>query len=298
MTEAHGRKRRPARRGMYILPSLFTAGTIAAGFYAIVQSLQGSPIEPHHFDYAALAIGFAVPFDGLDGRIARMTNTASDFGRELDSLADVITFGVAPAILAYSWGFRMLPPDMDPMLRQKLLQIGAVVCFLFLICGACRLARFNTSADAKPKNPGRPDRKYFVGMPIPAAAGVVAATIHLFGGTPVFNGILAGVWILLIGLVGFLMVSTWRFWSGKEINLTGRHPFQLLVLIGAVVCVVVLFHHVILFILALGYMFSGLLARAAYSWSLRHRRNTKPGSPVPAIPTDSIRQDSSHIGTT
>ena len=281
MTEAHGRKRRPARRGMYILPSLFTAGTIAAGFYAIVQSLQGSPIEPHHFDYAALAIGFAVPFDGLDGRIARMTNTASDFGRELDSLADVITFGVAPAILAYSWGFRMLPPDMDPMLRQKLLQIGAVVCFLFLICGAWR-----------------PDRKYFVGMPIPAAAGVVAATIHLFGGTPVFNGILAGVWILLIGLVGFLMVSTWRFWSGKEINLTGRHPFQLLVLIGAVVCVVVLFHHVILFILALGYMFSGLLARAAYSWSLRHRRNTKPGSPVPAIPTDSIRQDSSQTGRT
>ena len=297
MSEAPGRKRRPARRGMYILPSLFTAGTIAAGFYAIVQSLQGSPIEPHHFDYAALAIGFAVPFDGLDGRIARMTNTASDFGRELDSLADVITFGVAPAILAYSWGFRMLPFTMAPILRQNLVQVGAVVCFLFLICGACRLARFNTSADAKPKNPGRPDRKYFVGMPIPAAAGVVAATVHFFGGTPVFNGILAGIWVLLIGLVGFLMVSTWRFWSGKEISLTGRHPFQLLVLIGAVVCVVVLFHHVILFILALGYMFSGLLARAAYSWSLRHRRNTKPGGSVPDTSAGTIRQDPGQTGT-
>jgi CDP-diacylglycerol--serine O-phosphatidyltransferase len=286
MSELEVPKRRPARRGMYILPSLFTAGTIAAGFYAIVQSLQGSPIEPHHFDYAALAIGFAVPFDGLDGRIARMTNTASEFGRELDSLADVITFGVAPAILAYSWGFRMLPANMDPILRQKLVQIGAVVCFLFLICGACRLARFNISSDAKPKNPGRPDRKYFVGMPIPAAAGVVAATVHFFGGTPVFNGIVAGVWIFLVGLVGFLMVSTWRFWSGKEINLTGRHPFQLLVLIGAVVCVVVLFHHAILFVLALGYMFSGLLARAAYSWSLRHRRHTNPDRPVSGVSKD------------
>lgn len=281
MSEANGRKRRPARRGMYILPSLFTAGTIGAGFYAIVQSLQGSPTEPHHFDYAALAIGLAIPFDGLDGRIARMTNTASDFGKELDSLADVITFGVAPSILAYSWGFRMLPPTMDPTLRHKLMQIGAVVCFLFLICGACRLARFNTSADAQPKNPGRPDRKYFVGMPIPAAAGVIAACVHYFLGTPVFSGAVAAVWIGLIGLVGFLMVSTWRFWSGKEITLTGRHPFQLLVLIGTVVSILLLFSQVLLFAIALGYMFSGLLARGAYSWRLRHRRSKKPGSNTP-----------------
>ncbi len=276
MNEPRGRKQRPARRGMYILPSLFTAGTIAAGFYAIVQSLQGSPLEPHHFDNAALVIGLAIPFDGLDGRIARMTNTASDFGRELDSLADVITFGVAPSILAYTWGFRMLPPTMDPVLRHQLMQIGAVVCFLFLICGACRLARFNTSADAQPKNPGRPDRKYFVGMPIPAAAGVIAACVHYFLGTPVFSGTVAIVWIVLIGLVGFLMVSTWRFWSGKEITLTGRHPFQLLVLIGAVVSVLLLFSQVLLFMIAMGYMFSGLLARAAYSWSLRRRRTRKP----------------------
>jgi len=280
MTELDNRKRRPARRGMYILPSLFTAGSIAAGFYAIVQSLQGSPTEPHHFDHAALVIGLAIPFDGLDGRIARMTNTASDFGKELDSLADVITFGVAPSILAYSWGFRMLPPTMDPMLRHKLMQIGAVVCFLFLICGACRLARFNTSADAKPKNPGRPDRKYFVGMPIPAAAGVIAACVHCFLGTPVFSAAAAGVWIGLIGLVGFLMVSTWRFWSGKEITLTGRHPFQLLVLIGAAVSVLLLFSQVLLLVIALGYMFSGLVARAAYTWTSRHRKIRKADGTV------------------
>ena len=115
----------------------------------------------------------------------------------------------------------MLPPTMDPLLRHKLMQIGAVVCFLFLICGACRLARFNISADAQPKNPGRPDRKYFVGMPIPAAAGVIAACVHYFLGTPVSAGRLPAVWIGLVGLVGFLMVSTWRFWSGKEITLTG-----------------------------------------------------------------------------
>lgn len=289
MSAVPGQMRRPARRGMYILPSLFTCGTIAAGYYAITQSLQGTPLEPHHFDYAALAIGLAVPFDGLDGRIARMTNTASDFGRELDSLADVITFGVAPSILAYSWGFRMLPVTMAPLLRHQLMQLGAIVCFLFLICGACRLARFNISSDAKPKNPGRPDRKYFVGMPIPAAAGVVAAIVHFFGGTPVFSGAVAVGWIVLIGLVGFLMVSTWRFWSGKEINLADRHPFQLLVLIGATVAVIILFSQVLLFIIALSYMFSGLLARAAYSWSLRHRRHDKPSGPIPDTSTGSVK---------
>src|SRR5207302_7034480 len=121
------------RRGMYVLPSLFTAGNIAAGYYAISQAIQGSPSAPFHFDNAAKAIGFAVLFDGLDGRIARMTNTSSDFGRELDSLADVITFGVAPALLAYMWGFHLLPQLMNPELHTKLGQFGAVASFLFLV---------------------------------------------------------------------------------------------------------------------------------------------------------------------
>ena len=151
------RKRRGRlRRGLYILPSLFTSGNIAAGYYAITQSLQGSVQEPRHFDYAALAIGFAIPFDAIDGRIARMTKTTSEFGKELDSLADVITFGVAPSLLAFTWGFQMLPRAMDPALRQHLVQWGAFVCFLFLLCGAGRLARFNISVDPQPRNPGRP----------------------------------------------------------------------------------------------------------------------------------------------
>jgi len=276
------RKPKSARRGMFLLPSIFTAGNIALGYYAITQSLQGSALAPHHFDYAALAIGAAIPFDALDGRIARMTNTTSDFGRELDSLADVITFGVAPSILAYTWGFRMLPMSMDPILREKLIRVGALVCFLYLICGACRLARFNISSDAKPKNPGRPDRKYFVGMPIPAAAGAIAAIVHFFGGTPVFNGWVAGIWMLMVGLIGFLMVSTWRFWSGKEINLANRHPFQILVLIGATVSIVALFSQVLLFVITLGYMFSGIFARAAYSWTLRRRSHSEESFPDPS----------------
>jgi CDP-diacylglycerol--serine O-phosphatidyltransferase len=266
---------------MYLLPSLFTAGNIAAGYFAITQSLQGSILEPHHFDYAALAIGFAIPFDALDGRIARMTNTTSDFGKELDSLADVITFGVAPSILAFSWGFRMLPAGMDPMLREKLIQLGGFVCFLFLICGASRLARFNISNSPVPKNPGRPDRKYFVGMPIPAAAGVIAAVVHGFQGHP-FNAWTAIFWLLLVGFTAFLMVSTWRFWSGKEINLANRHPFQWIVLIGLVIYLLVFFSRVVLLLLALAYLFSGVLARAAYS-RRRHRRSEQSAPIVPPV---------------
>ena len=167
-------------RGLFILPSVFTAGNIAAGYYAITQSLEGSALAPQHFNYAALAIGFAIPFDAIDGRIARMTNTTSDFGKELDSLADVITFGVAPSILAFSWGFRSLAVSGYPDIRQRLVQLGAFICFLFLICGAARLARFNISHTPVALNPGRPGRKYFVGMPIPASAGMIAAVVHFF----------------------------------------------------------------------------------------------------------------------
>lgn len=266
--EERDRKR---RRGMYILPSIFTALNIGAGYFAITQSLQGSTLHPEYFDHAALAIAFAIPFDALDGRIARMTNTTSDFGRELDSLADVITFGVAPSILAFTWGFRMLPATMDPVLHQKLLQFGAFLCFLFLLCGASRLARFNISHDPVPKNPGRPGRKYFVGMPIPAAAGVIAAVVHFFGGIPVSMAPVAIVWMLLVAFLGFLMVSTWRFWSGKELNFTNRQPFQWIVLFGLVLYALVAFSDYVLAAMALIYMFSGVIARLAYSWQ-RHRK--------------------------
>lgn len=257
---------------MYVLPSLFTAGNIGAGYYAITQSLQGSALEPHHFDFAALAILFAIPFDALDGRIARMTNTTSDFGKELDSLADVITFGVAPSILAFTWGFRQLPLLMDHLTRQKLIEGGGFICFLFLLCGASRLARFNISHDPLPKNPGRPDRKYFVGMPIPAAAGLLASVVHLVHGDTVFNIWLAFAWMAVVGMASFLMVSTWRFWSGKEITLTGRHPFQLIVLVSIILYAFIFYSQILLFVLCFAYMFSGIAARFAYSLQRRKRR--------------------------
>jgi CDP-diacylglycerol--serine O-phosphatidyltransferase len=257
---------------MYVLPSLFTAGNIAAGYYAITQSIQATPSEFASFDRAALAIGFAVLFDGVDGMIARLTNTASDFGKELDSLADVITFGVAPSLLAYLWGFRLLPMTDYPVLRDRIVHLGIFVCFLFLICGASRLARFNISVNPQPRNPGRPGKKYFVGMPIPAGAGVIASVVHFESGSPISDPRMAIVWLCLILFTGFLMVSTWRFWSGKEISLGQRHPFQLVAVIVAVGALIALYSEYVLIIVALGYLVSGVVARLAYSWGQKRRR--------------------------
>ena len=269
------------RRGMFLLPSLFTAGSIGAGYFAITQTIDSvnptisGASSAQHLDWAAVAICLAIPFDSLDGRIARMTHTTSDFGKELDSLADAITFGVAPCLLAFVWGFHSLPEAMNPDLRRTILQIGSFICFLYLLCGASRLARFNISNNPQPRNPGRLDRKYFVGMPIPAAAGMIASTVHFCYGFPIPYWWLALLWVGLVGLLGFLMVSTWRFWSGKEINFGRRQPFQLLMLLAIVLFVVIRFSSGALFTLALVYMFSGIWARAAYSWSRRRRHMPK-----------------------
>lgn len=265
---------RPVRHGMYIVPSLFTAGTIAAGYYAVLQSIRGIVMgDARSFDHAALAIVFAVVFDGLDGRIARLTNTSSAFGRELDSLADVITFGVAPSLLAYLWGVRQVVPAGYPVIEGRVHHFGAVICFLFLICGACRLARFNISIDPQPRNPGRPGRKYFVGMPIPAGAGVIAAVVHFEDGSPIHNLWLSVVWIALVALTGYLMVSGWRFWSGKEIDLGSRKPGRLLVLMMVLLAIIYEWSHYALIVLAMAYLVSGVAARLAYSWTRRRGRS-------------------------
>ena len=261
------------RRGMFLLPSLFTCGNIAAGFFSITETISSISGDAHtHLDWAAIAILFAIPFDTLDGRIARMTNTTSEFGKELDSLADAITFGMAPALLALIWGFHFLPDSINPHLLEHLRQAGAFICFLFLIGGVSRLARFNISHDAQPTNPGRPGRKYFVGMPIPAAAGFLASTVHLCYGYPVLSWWIALPWLVLVGLSGFLMVSTWRFWSGKEINFSRSHPFQLLFLLAIVFYVMIRYSNVVFFGIGLTYMFSGIFARAAYGGSRRRRK--------------------------
>lgn len=276
---APDRSRRRPSRGMYVLPSLFTAGNIAAGYYAITQSIQGSVSDHGYFDRAALAIGVAALLDGVDGFIARLTHTTSDFGKELDSLADVITFGVAPSLLAYIWGFRMLPLTLDPWLRGNVVRGGVFVCFLFLICGASRLARFNISVNPQPRNPGKPGSKFFVGMPIPAGAGVIAAVVHCFNGSPIYNPWTSLLWLVLILFTGFLMVSNWRFWSAKEITSGERHPFQLFALIALVGTLIAWKSELMLMVIALGYLLSGVFARLAYSWGRRRRHLQGPGSP-------------------
>jgi CDP-diacylglycerol--serine O-phosphatidyltransferase len=291
---AIGRARKQARlrRGMYLLPSLFTVGNIAAGYYSIVQTIAaiGSNGDARsHLDWAAIAILFAIPFDALDGRIARMTNTTSEFGKELDSLADVITFGVAPSLLAYIWGFHFLPDSVNTQLRQDLMHAGGFICFLFLIGGASRLARFNISHDAQPRNPGRPGRKYFVGMPIPAAAGLLASSVHFSSGIPNPAWWVSILWIVFVGVCAFLMVSTWRFWSGKEINFARSHPFQILLLLAVILFVVLRFSQGVLFGAALIYMFSGIWARAAYSWSRRRRRRPALLPEPPSADPDAFR---------
>ena len=220
-------------------------------------------------------------FDGLDGLIARVTHTASDFGKELDSLADVITFGVAPSLLAYIWGFRMLPLTVHPDLRENVLHAGVFVCFLFLICGASRLARFNISTNPQPRNPGKPGHKFFVGMPIPAGAGIIAAVVHCFNGSPIYNPWMALVWLLLLLFTGFLMVSSWRFWSAKEITSGDRHPSRFFTLIVVVGALIAWKSEWTLMIIAFGYLISGVLARLAYSWGRRRRRPQRTRSGVP-----------------
>jgi len=270
LDEAEKRQQqRPLRRGMYVLPSLFTAGNIAAGFYAMTESLRGAGGDQRGFNHAALAIGFAVMFDGIDGRVARMTDTSSDFGKEFDSLADVITFGVAPSLLAYLWGVQSVLPSAYPLVQDRLHDLGIVVCFLFLICGACRLARFNISVNPQPRNPGMPGRKYFVGMPIPAGAGVVAAVVHYELGSPIYSVWMSGVWLALIAFTGFLMVSNWRFWSAKELNFAERQPVRGVLLLVVILALVIRFSQYALIIIAMVYLMSGVLARLAYSWGRR-----------------------------
>jgi len=272
---------------MYILPSIFTIAGMAAGFYAILEVLHASVSEYWHLDNAAKAIGFAFLFDGLDGRIARMTHTESDFGKELDSLSDVIAFGVAPAVLAWKWGFQLMPPVLFPVLASegqwhvKLTQLGAIACFIFLMTGASRLARFNITSNPQPSNPGRPGKKYFVGLPIPAAAAVLAAVIHFKAGEPVESWYMALTWAMMVITIGYLMVSTWRFFSFKDIDLSKRRPFRLAVFIGALIAGLWFFSRPVFFFIAMLYMIAGVFWRL--QWMFR-RRSGSPPPPVREAP--------------
>jgi len=269
-------ERRGIRRGIYVLPSLFTVGTLVCGYLAILSTLRAGQylaaasalrdmggLAPQiadifaqaaaALDNAAKAIGWAIVFDGLDGRIARLTNTASAFGRELDSLADVITFGVAPAVLAYIWGIRGL--EGIATLHYHFREFAWIITFAYVICGAARLARFNIDT-VKPST----DRRFFVGMPIPAAAGFVAAVVHWFK-APVSNWSFALAWLVIVGILGFLMVSRMRYWTFKTLDLRKRRSYVTIIFIGLVVGGIWLFSEPFLLTIAITYAISGIVLR-------------------------------------
>ena len=256
------------RRVAYALPTLFTAGNIFLGYLSILRSFNGAMAAasgaagaPEHFTIAAEAIGAAVFLDGLDGRIARMTNTTSDFGREMDSLADVVSFGIAPAVLAFAWGVQFVDTSIAEGIRSHLFRAGYFIAFLFLLCGAARLARFNVQKNPVPKNPGNPHRKYFVGLPIPAPAGLVAAVVFAVGGQPLAWWPLSVAWLALLVLLGFLMVCTWRYYSFKGINLNKPYTPLLFVLLGGLIYGIWNWPQPVLLALASAYVSSGIFIR-------------------------------------
>ena len=233
MTEAAHRP--PPHKGAYIFPNLLTAGNLFAGFYAIVTAMN------LHFDRAAVAIIIAAFMDGLDGKIARMTGTSSRFGVEFDSLADLVSFGVAPALLVYIWELKVFA------------RIGWVAAFLFVACGALRLARFNVQVSTT-------EKRWFTGLPIPMAGGTLAVSVVFFRHLHALGRPTSGiVFVLLTYLLSFLMVSTVRYRSFKELETRPHKGFYLLVSAVIVISLVAIHPQYSLFALAALYLISGPL---------------------------------------
>ena len=220
------------RRGVYILPNLFTTGSLFAGFYGIVSTLNGNYLT------AAWFILVASIFDGLDGKVARLTGTTSKFGVEYDSLADLVAFGVAPGLLMYAWALKPFG------------KLGWLAAFLYVVCGALRLARFNVQVTTV-------ESKRFVGLPIPAAASMVAACVILFyhlGGSGTIKKVSV---LVLIYVLALLMVSSFRYYSFKDPELVKRQPFGILVLAIFIIIVIVAEPQIMFFLLFFGYTISG-----------------------------------------
>ncbi|MGE0866039.1 MAG: CDP-diacylglycerol--serine O-phosphatidyltransferase [Vicinamibacterales bacterium] len=241
--------RRGIRRGVSLLPSLFTLANLFCGWACVVHAMRGD------FATAAPFIGVAVVLDMLDGRIARMTGTTSDFGVQLDSLADLISFGMAPAVLAFQWG-------LNPLGR-----LGWAVGFVYLTAAALRLARFNIQTNT--------DKRYFIGLPSPAAAGLVAATIFYFPG-----GLAAKpeAWLGLVMLTvpALLMVSTIRFQSFKTFDLGMRRGYRGLLLVAVFIGLLVTYPHEVLIVIAYSYFASGFIG------TLMTKLRGRPAEPAAA----------------
>ncbi len=272
---------RGIKKGLYVIPTAFTAANVAMGFMAVLYSIRGFQVVHTHpeiaagyFDYAAIAIGLAILFDTLDGRVARMTKTATEIGVQFDSLADVLTFGIAPIALIYSWA---IGPSFDE--RSSEHGLGVFLLFMYLMCGAFRLARFNLQA-TRPRvlQEGTPkiDKKNFVGLPIPPAAGLLASFVHFSPYPLSFHGegfarFYAYLVMILIAILGVLMVSTLRYSSMKTVG-TGRRNLYLVLVIAAMGMLMWLYSRYVLLILSAAYVSHGVI------WylltSIRPRRQT------------------------
>lgn len=241
------------RRGIYLLPNLFTIAGLFAGFYAIVTAMEG------YFNYAAVAIFVAMIMDFFDGRVARLTNTQSAFGAELDSLSDMVSFGVAPALVIYSWSL------------ESLGKLGWLAAFIFAAAGALRLARFNTQVLIA-------DKRYFQGLPIPAAAGVLASMVWLCVDSEILGDVVSMMTAVLAIIIAILMVSNVRYYSFKEIDLKGRVPFVAILLVVLAFVGISLDPPKILFLIFFCYALSGpiLTLHALYKKrSLKRQQRTK-----------------------
>jgi CDP-diacylglycerol---serine O-phosphatidyltransferase len=251
------------RRGIYILPSIFTVANLLCGYYAILAALEGSTTD---FDNAARAIGIAILFDTLDGRVARAMGTNSEFGKQFDSLADIVSFGIAPAFLAYAWGVRAIAAaGSSPELH--LIQLGWLIGFFFLGCCAWRLARFNIQGMAPGSN------RYFVGMPTPAAAGMVAACVHGFA-NPISDVRVSLLWLLLVLVLGVLMASQIRYYSFKDIQWARRQRSLAVLLMVLLIGGAVLFSQIVLMLIASAYVIHGVVLQLVRY--VRHRTASRP----------------------
>ena len=241
------------RRGIYLLPSAFTVANIFCGFYSIISSIRGD------LAFAGVLIGVAIVLDTLDGRVARMANASSEFGKEFDSLADQVSFGVSPMVLAFQWGLSSWP------------RLGWLLGFLFVICGAMRLARFNIQESVA-------DRRFFVGLPIPAAAGVVAALVYRFP-DPLGSQRQALPLLVLVVALSFLMVSKLRYYSFKDFDIKKRHPNLMIVFLALIIVAIFTHPQAMLLIMASVYLASGLVLKV-YSWFSPSKVASPTESPV------------------
>lgn len=259
---------RGLKKGLYVIPTLFTAANVAMGFWAVLSSIRGFQaisVNPDaaagYFDQGAIAIGLAIFFDTMDGRIARATRTATEIGVQFDSLADVLTFGIAPTALLFGWA--IAPTFTESTFGYGL---GVFVLFTFLMCGAFRLARFNLQATRPQKlieGATKVDKKAFVGLPIPPAGGLIAAIVHFAPQPLSFYGTSAAHYysyalLALVATLSILMVSTIRYTSAKS-KASGRRSFVTVLGIAAIAALTWFYSQYMLLILATAYVAHGIV---------------------------------------